>query len=490
METCPGNETVALHVAGGLAPERSERVAAHADRCDVCRRLIAELARASLDEHAPPPLPAATPACDWAYGRYRLRSLVGAGAMGTVWHGYDPALRRDVALKLLRRTGQGAEAIAAVLAEARAMAAIDHPNVVRIFDVGARDGQVFLAMELVRGGTLRRWHAHARPRLPALVAAMRHAALGLAAVHAAALVHRDFKPDNVLVEDVGAAATPRVLVADFGLAALRSPVDTDELGATVKTPQLAGTLAYMAPELFEGVEPSPASDQFAWCIALCELAWGERPHGERPQVPAAAPTRLARVLARGLRTDPADRWPDMHALVAAVDRAATVPRRWWLGATAVLAGSALVAFASPTPQQCGLESVAPSFDHARRQAIGAALERTHPDTPPGVAAVLDRVEHTSAVWAEQARDACEGVAETGRVGTTRACLHERGLELDRLLRALADADDATVAAAADHVLRMPALDCRDADAQPPVPEPLRDAVATLRVAVWTGQGAM
>ncbi|MBX7080293.1 MAG: protein kinase [Nannocystaceae bacterium] len=490
MHRCPGNETVALHVAGALAPERSERVAAHADGCDACRRVIAELARASLDEGAAPPVPAQTTPSTWVYGRYRLRKLIGAGAMGTVWHAYDPALRRDVALKLLRRSGHGPDAIAAVLAEARAMAAVDHPNVVRVFDVGARDGQIFLAMELVRGGTLRRWRSQLGPSRDAIVAAMRHAALGLAAVHAAALVHRDFKPDNVLVEHGASGAPARVMVADFGLAALRTAIDTDEHDATVQTPRLAGTLAYMAPELFASGEPSAASDQFAWAIALCELAWGVRPQGEGP--PPAAPPRLARVLARCLRPEPGDRWPDMHAVVAALDRAVSPPRprAWWLAAAGAIVGAtALGGVAPPTPA-CELDAIAPVLDDARRLAIGTALERTHPDLPPGVAAVLDRVEQSHASWQTQARDACDASArDDGRTEAMRACLRERGLELSRLSSALASSDDATVDAAADHVLGTAALDCREADAQPRVPAALRDAVAQLRVAVWTGHGA-
>ena len=193
-------------------------------------------------------------------GRYVVLERLGQGAMGIVYKAFDPELDRAVALKLL--IGEGTETGRARLTrEAQAMARVSHPNVIAVHDVGTHDGRVFFAMELVDGTPLGDWREVREPSVTMVLDVFRQAGAGIAAAHAAGIVHRDFKPDNVLVD-----ATGRVRVLDFGLArrgadevadsdhALEGPVDLTRTGAVLGTP------AYMAPEQFSGAAaPKPRS---------------------------------------------------------------------------------------------------------------------------------------------------------------------------------------------------------------------------------------
>ncbi|MCB9570262.1 MAG: serine/threonine protein kinase [Myxococcales bacterium] len=240
------------------------------------------------------------------FGRYTLLRPLGRGGMGTVYAAYDEELDRKIAIKLLRgdpreraSEGEGAgagEGAHHLLGEAQALARLSHPNVVQIYDVGVIGGQVFLAMEYVQGKTLREWEREAPRSWREVVALFRQAGEGLAAAHDAGLVHRDFKPDNVLVGEDG-----RVRVLDFGLAARRERGATgegDELSArtlssisrsdlrsasaTGVTRTLVGTPAYMSPEQHLRLEADGRSDLFAFCVALYEALHGERPSAATP----------------------------------------------------------------------------------------------------------------------------------------------------------------------------------------------------------------
>jgi eukaryotic-like serine/threonine-protein kinase len=221
-------------------------------------------------------------------GRYVIIEKVGTGAMGVVYGAYDPELDRKIALKLLK-PGQGLKdtAKARLLREAKAIARLAHPNVVAVHDVGVLDDQVFLAMEFIAGGTIKSWLGETprtwRQVLDVFIAAGR----GLVAAHAAGLVHRDFKPDNVLLDK---ERRPRVV--DFGIARqaagsddedAQEPVDDDPaatlreasgnvapLLTLTKTGTVVGTPAYMAPEQFLGERGDERSDQFSFCVALYE----------------------------------------------------------------------------------------------------------------------------------------------------------------------------------------------------------------------------
>ncbi len=267
-------------------------------------------------------------------GRFRLLECIGRGGMGVVWSARDDELDRTVAIKLLRPELSGSD----LTAEARALARLAHPNVVSVFDVGVHEGQRFIAMEFVRGQTLRRWLATA-PSLEAVLDVFAASGRGLAAAHAVELVHRDFKPDNVLVGEDG---RPRVL--DFGLARPPDgepgsppavPLDANPLATTLtQAGLLVGTPAYMAPEQHLGDPADARSDQFAFAVALYEALVGQLPfrgddlrtlslaivRGRISPPPAGVvPPPVAEVLARALAVSPADRFASMDALLDALD---------------------------------------------------------------------------------------------------------------------------------------------------------------------------
>jgi RNA polymerase sigma factor (sigma-70 family) len=206
-------------------------------------------------------------------GRFTIVEQVGRGAMGTVHAAYDPELDRRVALKVLRASEHDHAWLAA---EARAMAKLSHPNVAPVYEVGVHEGRVFIAMEFVRGRTLRAWAQDGRPWRE-VVAVYRQAGAGLAAAHEAGIIHRDFKPDNALLGDDG-----RVRVVDFGLARaaelVSTPSPTDS-GSTPTVPgtSVVGTPAYMAPEQARGEAVDARADQFSFCVALYEALFGARP---------------------------------------------------------------------------------------------------------------------------------------------------------------------------------------------------------------------
>jgi predicted Ser/Thr protein kinase len=284
-------------------------------------------------------------------GRYRIERELGAGAMGVVHAAFDPDLERRIALKVLRSATATSEARDRLLREARAMARLSHPNVVTVYEVGAEGARDFIAMELIHGNTLAQWLRETKRSPWEVLDTFLAAGQGLAAAHAAGIVHRDFKPHNVLRRYDG-----RIVVTDFGLAREAEaalPAERDvprQLGADpgpsssvaslTATGALLGTPPYMAPEQWRGDAVTPATDQFAYCVALWEALAGKRPyHGPtledlRNQIargPAALdashiPRRLRGLLLRGLDPDPERRWPSMNALLVRLVRARRRPR--------------------------------------------------------------------------------------------------------------------------------------------------------------------
>lgn len=275
-------------------------------------------------------------------GRFAVLSVLGEGGMGTVYAAFDDQLDRRIAVKVVKGTASEATR-RRMLREAQAMAKLAHPNVVPVFEVGEDGGEIFVAMEYVKGHTLRQWREQQEHEWPAVVAMYLQAGAGLAAAHDAGLVHRDFKPDNAVVGTDG-----RVRVLDFGLAARHGEAlrtdDESTMTPGPKTPALdtpltetgarVGTPAYMAPEQLAGSVADHRSDQFSFCVALWEALYGKRPfsagipaalftkiaHREYDEPdPGDVPVALRRVLAQGLECAPEDRWPDMHALLAALD---------------------------------------------------------------------------------------------------------------------------------------------------------------------------
>ena len=311
MTDCPDENELALLAEDGLSTPARRALEMHLDGCAACTQLVAELAGlASTGVDVP--------------SRYRVIRELGAGAMGVVWEAEDTLLHRRVALKAVKPGATGSqERRARVLREARALAQLHHPNVVAVYDAAEQGDAIYLALELVDGTNAREWLAVA-PRTPAeILGVWKQAAHGLAAVHRAGIIHRDIKPDNVLV-----AADGHVLVGDFGLATNTS---MDTLSELTATGALLGTPLYMSPEQLHGEPATARSDQFALCASLWEALSGRRPFAgstiaalaiamtERPRIPSGVDRRLFAVLARGLDADPQKRWADIDALVRALE---------------------------------------------------------------------------------------------------------------------------------------------------------------------------
>ena len=350
MSGCPSEDELVRMVEGALGDASLASIESHVDHCERCAAVIAGLGALAAGSggagRARGGLAAGTGGAGGAMGsvgaaggrvvgRYQLDRRIAAGGMGEVWAAWDPQLRREIAVKLVRpdRADDGRER-ERLLREARALARLGHPNVLAVHDVGELDGEVFIATELVAGETLAsRGGPSASWR--ELVRLYTQAARGLAAAHAAGLVHRDVKPSNLLL-----GADGRVRVADFGLAvrsSAPSPVaatelPTDEVPVSITASGfIAGTPAYMAPEQRAGHPPDARADQYALCVSLVEALDGRRPVGEldrdaliafiserRPREPEL--DALCGVLARGLSIDPRRRFPDTGALADALER--------------------------------------------------------------------------------------------------------------------------------------------------------------------------
>ncbi|HEY0252528.1 MAG TPA: protein kinase [Kofleriaceae bacterium] len=298
-------------------------------------------------------------------GRYALTERLGAGAMGEVWVAFDIQLDREIAIKIVHPSlARKPESAARMLREARAMAKLSHRAVVAIHDAGEAEGQLFLAMELVRGSTLAERFIKTgdwRARLRMVIEAGR----GLAAAHTAGVLHRDFKPDNVLVDRSG-----RVAVSDFGLAALGTHAqpasrvtplpDYPDLTATGA---LLGTPAYMSLEQLRGTVIDARSDQFAFCVVAYEALYGERPYRVNggaiglaeleetleqarfePPAHSNVPSELRAAVLRGMAMKPHDRWPSLEPLLDVLDRGLAPPKRRWR--PYAIAGAAVMVLAA------------------------------------------------------------------------------------------------------------------------------------------------
>jgi hypothetical protein len=414
--------------------------------------VLSELARTPVDVDAASPDaatvagPSLTPRVQMhegprQIGRYLVLRTLGAGGMGVVYAAYDPQLDRTVALKRLREGT--AQADPRMLREALAMARLAHPNVVAVHEVDVDQHGVYIVMEYVHGVSLRSWLAAAPRTTAEILAAFVQAGHGLAAAHAAGLVHRDFKPDNVLVDREG-----RVRVCDFGLA--RAPgrdefSETDQVAAFVDrtrpgdilaTPvtgdgAIVGTPGYMAPEQAAGVLTDAHADIFSFCLSLYEALHGHRPptagaprDPRPPDTSRKVPAWLRAVIDRGLRADPRARWPSVTALLRALTSDPLAARRRGLRtATFIAIGAALT-----TACVLGGTRVAAAWAHAQAEARAAAR-----------LAVVDAAAHTP----EGAAAFAAFVADEdhrGTAGLTLAYLHrgERNAASGDLAAALDD----------------------------------------------------
>ncbi len=441
----------------------------------------------ATDAAATDPRPDAVLARGSSIGRYVVIDRLGAGGMGVVYAALDPELGRQIAVKLVLASTKPhatngsfvSPGAARLLREAQAMARLHHPNVIVVHDVGTVDGRVFIAMEYLDGGTLGEWlEAAARPWREVLTRFLA-AGRGLAAAHAAGIVHRDFKSDNVLL-----GSDDRVVVTDFGLARAEGELGSTEENRNValqdpfdakltRTGALMGTPAYMSPEQHAGSTADARSDQFAFCVALYEGLYRRRPFaGDTPASLAAnvlegalrpapddsdVPRWLYTVLARGLAVRADARFADMDALLAALaeDPTATRRRRLRRGALAFAAVTAVgvpVVLVQQREEVCTharaeLEAVWNQDSRARAHAAFAASSRAHA-AKAWHKSELD-IDSYAERWIEAHTDACEATAIRGEqsedmLDRRMLCLQRRLREVDAVVRVLGDADDAVV----------------------------------------------
>jgi tetratricopeptide (TPR) repeat protein len=477
-------------------------------------------------------------------GRYLVLESIGEGGMGQVFRAFDPKLDRAVAIKLLHPSADPLDH-GRLLREAQAMAKLSHPHVVPVFDVGTVDARVFVAMDFVRGPTLRRWLRTGPRPWQAVVQMFVQAGRGLAAAHAVGLVHRDFKPDNVLVGTL-AGGGERAQVLDFGLAKPLEGGPSEAVDSTLvsasgtdlriddaagddalpsaerltRTGQIMGTPAYMAPEQFVGLPVDARTDQFAFCIALYEALYGERPFaGSGPRALAMSvvrnqrrplptrpvlPKRLVRACLRGLARDPQARYPTMEALLHELEALLQRRRaRWSIAGGGVLVGSVAAAIVvgtrppAPAPPLCQgaaaqLEGV---WDAARQGALDDAIATASTDQARealgGARPLLDTYAHA---WVAAHAQACEATRVLGT--QSEALLDRRMTCLERRRQRLRAAVDVVVGGAAPvqaHAVEvaagLPELDaCADVEAlsaevAPPDDPAARTEVEAIQIAL-------
>ena len=435
-DACLTDDDIAGLVAGAMDERRQAEAEAHLDVCPVCFELVGEFGRvfasvsriaaeASVGSREEASLEPDVGAKQrdlslvlqavlegHRLGPYRVDRLIGWGGAAVVYAGHDERLDRAVALKIIAAEGVSTET---VKQEARIVAQLDHPNVVAVYDVLVSGGRVVIVMELVDGGTLRTWQRDAsRAQILAMYA---QAGAGLVSAHGAGLVHRDFKPDNVLVGTDG-----RARVGDFGLAAtiVRETAEDDA------PKMIVGTPSYMSPEQRRGEAVDARSDQFAFCTALLEALTGARDHEALEQLPP----RLRPVLRRGLEADAADRFATMGALLDALEQ----PRgrsRWWLAAGAATAAAIVVIASRPDAvgDPCdGVDEPGTSlWTAARRHALSDRFATVDPalgtSTWDRVETKLDRWFDA---WGSSRIEACRAARDPDDAAAgerRRQCLH-------------------------------------------------------------------
>ena len=288
-------------------------------------------------------------------GKFEIVRQLGRGGMGVVYLAVDPSLKREVAIKLHGR-GTDERAQQQLLREAEALARLRHRNVVTVHEVGlTKAGEVFAVMEYLPGLPVDQWARESNPSPETILDVMLHCAAGLAAAHDAKLIHGDFKPRNVVLDQDD---EPKII--DFGLArgglgeqeatTMRGEDEDDGAPVITRNGRIAGTPRYMAPELWRGDPPSPATDQFALAVSLYELLAKRAPFEPRNFDPPPRPPRVRRsvwrVIERALDPEPTRRFDDLHGLVDALRSACRPPATMrWVGG-AVLGSAAMAAAVS------------------------------------------------------------------------------------------------------------------------------------------------
>ncbi len=471
---CLSDAEIAAFLAGTAGDDERARVDVHVDECNDCRSLLTVLARGEDSvEDTPPASPEADQPDDTLtsgaqIGRYVIMNELGAGGMGAVYAAYDPELDREVAIKVLHRRGDGSEGEQTrLLREARALAKLGHEHIVQVHDAGTTaDGQVFLAMELVDGLTLREWLGQNARSWGDIVDMFVQAGRGLAAAHSAGMVHRDFKPENVLVGSDG-----RLRIGDFGLVRLtgssfesgQGAISDSQPTTITRTGVALGTPAYMAPEQLAGKQVDHRADQFAFCVALFEALEGRRPFegdnvaelsraiGEQSIALAddtTTPDWLRVLLARGLKADRADRFDSMSTVLSEIEDG-RAPRRSratpislavaaiaGVGVAVVIMGSS----AGSTGASCGLPRALDDAwnTEARARTRQVFLSAKHIAPEHNWQIVRRRVNEYIAGLRTGYTDHC---ADERRPPEQRVCLDQRSAEVLAYLRVFRDGKD-------------------------------------------------
>jgi len=444
---------------------------------------------------------------------YLVLDEIGRGGMSVVFRAYDARLHREVALKALR-PGVDPVGPERMLREARAMARLAHPNVVPVYDVGTTEGRAWVAMELVEGRDLSRWLAERDRGVDEILQVLLAAGRGLAAAHEKSLVHRDFKPGNVLVGDTG-----RVRVSDFGLVRgvgsiqperrpQRQDASDEAHDELTQSGSVVGTPRYMPPEQHAGDPVDARGDQFAFCVTAWEALFGEAPFPSGPEGRKAkrahrladpparrgVPTRVRDALVVGLSPDPERRWPSMNALLTELDPAprAARRRRIYVGAGLLsLSALAVVAHELRPPEmgcESGAEQLAEIWSEARNERIARAFAGLDVVGATGAwsraASLVDRYGEQ---WTAARRQACEATrveqAQSATVLDLRNdCLDDRLRRLDAQLAVFETPDDAMVRRAVQAASGLASVQpCSDVDyLQARVPPPT-DATVAQRV---------
>jgi tetratricopeptide (TPR) repeat protein len=458
-------------------------------------------------------------------GRYIVVDYLGGGGMGVVYAAYDPELNRKIAIKLLNSDRSGAASSdqrTRLLREAQAMARLSHPNVLPVYDVGTFNDEVFIAMELVEGTTVKAWLREQPRSVRDVLGVFVQAGRGLAAAHASGIIHRDFKPDNLLLGRDG-----RIRVVDFGLARagedaptvqgpsppLSSPSDSGDVLATpiTRSGAFMGTPAYMAPEQMSGREVEARTDQFSFCVALYEALYHERPFaGETPAQlyiailkgrlnPAPKDSRvpawLRAVLARGLSPKPSERYPSMDALLDALGRDPAASRRRGaaIAGLCALVGVGFVTWQKARREQTGvcrggarkLEGI---WDAQRKEAmrrVFAASGKAY--AADAFSRAARNLDDYAARWTRMHGEACEATRIHGEqseevLDLRMACLSGRLRELSALVDVLGQGSAEAVQEAPRATESLPDLaQCADVAAlKAPAPRP-RDPAQAARV---------
>jgi tetratricopeptide (TPR) repeat protein len=427
--------------------------------------------------------------------------------MGTVYAAADPDLARNVAIKILHDFRGKASRSETLLREAQAMARFSHPNVVTVHDVGTHEGRLFVAMDWVRGPTLRTWMKGRA--WDVVLRAFLQAGRGLAAVHEAGLVHRDFKPANVMLHPGG-----RVVVMDFGLArvsdhsepqpaaALSELTDDDALS---RLGSVQGTPAYMAPEQHLAFDVDERADQFSYCVSVFEGLYGKRPYrartvtelimrisnGEFVDLPRTqVPKRIHRALVRGLAELPNDRWPSMEALLDRLQPAS--PRTWvaWSAGAAALATVGFAAVPPTDPCETRGDAVRDLWSPPQRAAVQESLQSS---PEPFAEETSAKVDATLDAYVEQLADAhdraCQTEVEPTLLDRRTACLRQRAGSLRATLDALSSPTGNGPSRAMKVLGQLPPVDaCLDPDAlaeesELPADEAQRAQIASARNAI-------